>query len=54
MTDEELKQIKLVARRKLGNKLDRLNPQNDSTRLSDVITNAIAEAIAEYDRLRNS
>ena len=53
MTDKELIQIKLAARKPLANHFDRLNPQNDSTRLSDKIALAIAEAIAEYDKLKN-
>lgn len=54
MTDDELKQIKIAARTKLGSAFDRLNPQNESTNLSDKIAKAIAEAIAEYDRIKNS
>lgn len=53
MTDNEIKQIKSAARSSLSNHFDRLNQQGNSADLATLITNAIANAIEEYDRLRN-
>lgn len=53
MTDEDVIEIKMAARRRLD-KLPSAFDSNNSTSLSEVIAGAIAAAIAEYDSRNRS
>ncbi len=52
LNDDDIRQIKRICRIKLGSSFDRLNPPDYSEQLSLIITEAIAFAIEEYDKLK--
>jgi hypothetical protein len=53
LSKDDVNKIKHDAESKMRHALDRLNPSDSSENLASVIAKAIAEAIAEYDRLRS-
>lgn len=53
LSDDDVCKIRHDAEAKMRHALDRLNPGDNSESLASVIAKAIAEAIAEYDRLRS-
>lgn len=52
MTKQEAYNVTIAARRSLGNKLEHLDLQYDSSDLASVIAQAISDAIAEYDKIK--